>query len=90
MKFDASLFRYTPVTDQREAVKETNEATSHISDFDGWDESDLRELFEERAAIGEYESGLQQTEAESAARTWMKSRIGESRFKIWDSKTNNI
>ena len=40
---------------------------SHTPNYGIWDAADLREMYEERAAIMEYDAGMSRAEAEAAA-----------------------
>jgi hypothetical protein len=40
---------------------------NHPLDYGTWDAADLREVYEERAAIMEYDAGMSRAEAEAAA-----------------------
>lgn len=72
MVFDLSKFRYTP-------------PPKSAGPYDDWSAAELTELFEERAAIAEFEGGQSRDDAELATLDWMKSEVGERRFKVWGS-----
>ena len=72
-------------TDQTDAI-----VTKDPIAYNDWTDDDLLELFSERAAIMEYSGGLSRQTAERAMLDWMKSEIGESRYKVWGSKPNNV
>lgn len=83
MVFDSSKFYFSP--SRNEAI-----TASEPSAYDDWTDADLLELFGERAAVMEYSGGLSRQAAERAALDWMKSEIGESRYKVWGSKPNSV
>jgi hypothetical protein len=58
--------------------------------LDDWTDAELTELFEERAAIAEFDGGLSRHAAETTTLDWLKSEIGEIRYKVWGSKPNNV
>ena len=78
MVFDSSKFRYT---------RSEPEAIGPYAD---WSDEELTDIFEERAAIVEYDGGTSRPAAEKMALDWMKSEIVESRFKVWGGKPNNV
>lgn len=83
MVFDSSKFYFSPPCNDVTVADETNA-------YNDWTDGDLLELFGERAAIMEYSGGLSRQAAERAALDWMKSEIGESRYKVWCRKPNNV
>jgi len=83
MVFDSSKFYFSPLCGEVIVADEPNA-------YDHWTDDDLMELFGERAAIMEYSGGLSRQATELAALDWMKTEIGESRYKVWGSKPNNV
>ena len=83
MVFDSSKFYFSPSCDDAIVLDEH-------SVFADWTDSELTELFEERAAIGQHDGKLPRQAAEATALEWVKSEIGESRYKVWGSKPNNV
>ena len=78
MVFDSSKFRYSPTE------------PAAIGPYGDWSDEELVELFEERVAVAEYHGGTSRPVAEGMTLDWLKSEIGESRFKVWSSKPDNV
>ena len=60
------------------------------SKYDNWSDAELTELFDERAAIAEFDGGMKRGEADSDALNWIKGEIGERKYKVWASKPKSV
>lgn len=55
----------------------------HKTELHAYFEVDMRELYEERAAILEYDGGLSRTEAERLANDFVKNFRGQQHGWVW-------
>ena len=51
-----------------------------------WTDDELLELFNERAAIAEYDGELDRSSAEAAAMAFVENTVGQRRYQAWSNK----
>jgi hypothetical protein len=77
MSFDSSLFYFAP---------KITAVVCTPSPYDDWTDDDLLELFNERAAIAEFDGKLDRSSAEAAAMEFVENSISRRRYEAWSNK----